>query len=265
MSKKNRSNQQPHVFKGNTVTEETNKPDDTQSSSPEQTEGAPVEQSTTGDEAQTQQSQAPAIEDKGVVDASVDPVKTPIAPMEIPVTDKPVVQDTPVQAADPVVQETKAAEPSDFEALMAHVMANGSSGLKTLKHSLDNYVSIMGPRAEMKGDVGSAQQYNFWMAIRKAINQTDNQEFRKQWFLLIAYFKQHKDTAFALHRVFRFSEYWNRSTDELKQFQRILNILYASANPEPNRSVDKEVNLDNSMAEGFSETARQNVIQYYQG
>ena len=187
--------------------------------------------------------QAPAVREapKAVVPAKA-PVQAPAAP---------VVKPAPVQS-------------TDFETTIKQLRASGTVAEKWLVEALERYVVAMASRTPINHDVGLKNQFGLWTTISRVLNDFEPSEFSKLWNILVAYFRHHKDGVFSIQYALRFTDKWPMNRlDECTGFENMINLLKATAN---NRStVTKEVSIDKSVGEGFSDTARGRLIQFYLG
>jgi len=176
---------------------------------------------------------------------------------------QPTTNTTPTQ--EPVV-EVKSEQPlKDFDALVSKLLLEGTQNQKTLVKSLQSYITNMAPGKPIGINEGAKQQYYLWKSISSIAESAPVDEFKKLWNILLAFFENYKDHAFHDRYVFRFSEYWSWSDIELTAFQRILNIIKLTSNANTRDNCLKNVDLDRSLAVGFSDEARQRITTFYKG
>lgn len=193
--------------------------------------------------------------------ATAPVVQTPVV-QEAPKAVVPVkapVQLTPTPATKPVV-----AKASDFESMVKQLRASGTVAEKWLVEALERYVVAMTPRTPISSEVGLKNQLALWNTITRVLNEYEPSEFSKLWNILVAYFRQHKDGVFGIQYVLRFTDKWPMNRlEECTGFENMVNLLKATAN---NRNtVTKEVSIDKSVRECFSDVARGRLIQFYLG
>ena len=211
---------------------------------------------------------APQVIDEGVADTTaepepqVDPIITP-EPVVVPEPVAPVVPDSvaPVVQAATVVEH----QVSDFLSKIEEMRTAGTQAQKILIASLDKYITDMAPGKPLDVNVGARNQYNLWKAIIYVVDTAPIEEFKKLWSILLGFFEEYKDKAFHDRYVFRFAEYWLWSEHELNGLHRILNIIKLTSNPNERAHGLKQVDLDRSLAEGFSDDARQKLVNFYKG
>jgi hypothetical protein len=222
-------------------------------------------------------------QDAPVVDAAPAPTEAP-APTPAPAAPAPAPQvqvkatptpatstpATPTPAAPkpaPVVTPTQPAPApaTSFDNIVADLKAKGSIAEKSLIQSLESYIAAMKPGMPVAEHDGAQHQYTLWRTMHSLIHQSSPEEFPKQWNLLLAFFfnNQNEGQVFHDRYVFRFSEYWNRHEDELNAYQRLLNLVKLTSNPNTRKQNLKQVSLDRTLSVGFTEDGRQKLLSFY--
>lgn len=198
----------------------------------------------------TEESSAPIVNDGGVEDMTQTEQSEPEAP---------------VVNTEPVVELSQEPQASDFDTRIAALKATGSQATQILIASLEKYIADMKPGKPMPETAGARNQYNLWKAISYVAETAPGDEFRRLWNLLLSYFEQYKDGVFHDRYVFRFSEQWMWSQYELNGLQRIINLIKLTSNQSTRSANLKKVVLDKTLAEGFSDDARQKIVTFYKG
>lgn len=170
----------------------------------------------------------------------------------------------PVAENKPVVEKKQPVEVSDFNSLIQGVKDNGTTKQKILISAIEKYMVDMQPGKPVGGDAGARFQYMFWKTLSEVIEQSNQEEFKKSWNIILAYFNQFKTGVFHDKYVFRFAEFWAWNEGELNAFQRILNLIKLTCNPAERQVGLKQVSLERSLAEGFSDDGRQRILTFYQ-
>lgn len=179
-----------------------------------------------------------------------------------------VVDQTPQEPVKPIeVKQTKVEHEaiSDFLSKVEEMKVSGTSAQKILIASIEKYLSDMAPGKQVEVNAGARSQYSLWKAISYVVETAPSEEFKKLWSILLAFFEEYKDKAFHDRYVFRFSEYWMWPLTELNGLHRIINIIKLTSNAKERTKGLKQVDLDRSLAEGFSDEARQKLISFYRG
>jgi hypothetical protein len=221
--------------------------------SEENTQETPVEQETTVVETTNEVAQ------EAVTAAASVAEETPAA---APVTETVAA----AIAAAPVVVEavsTVTVELSPFQKKMAEIIEKGTPEQSGLIARLNTYLEDMKPGKPMSGDHGVTKQYQLWRTIFNTIEHAPAAQFKSLWSILLAFFHEHADGVFHESYVFRFSEFWKHSKQELDGFQRILNLIKVSADPKTRGETAKQVDLDKTLSQPFTEEGRNRLLGFY--
>lgn len=163
----------------------------------------------------------------------------------------------------PTVAVTAPPQTEGFEKTIEQLQASGTSAEKALISGLTSYMKNMAPGKPMDGDVGAAHQNQLWSLLANTINSAPEQEFRKLWSIILAFFNEYKNGVFHDRYIFRFSEYWRYNSDDLAGLQRILNVIKLTADPAERNAGLRQVDLNRSLEFGFTEEGRQRILSYY--
>ncbi len=150
-----------------------------------------------------------------------------------------------------------------FEAQIATIRSKGTTHQKNLVSALDSYVEKMHPSQTPTDDEGARHQYNLWRALIFVIDQSPQDEFKKLWYIVLAYFEEYKQTVFHDRYVFRFSEFWQWSDDQLTALQRLINIIKLTCNVDTRAKGLKQVDLNRSLDTGITDIGRQKLVSFY--
>lgn len=208
---------------------------------------------------------SPSIQDQGVNDTTLTSSVADTQNKEPEVTTANVETNTNTtpetdKVANPIVTETRATEPTEIEAYFESIRKDGAPELKNLLLALEQYAINMAPGKPVPTEAGAKHQYGLWRAIY-SVTLLPMDKFRKAWNLLLAFSLTNR--VFELRYIFRFSEYWTWSTDELDAFQRIINLIKLTAKPDERQIGLKQVSLDRTLEKGFTQEAKQNIIAFY--
>lgn len=196
----------------------------------------------------------------------VKPEPAPAPKPAIQIKSAPTPQPAPVRPAPTVVPTQPAAAPaSSFSVQIENLKAKGSLSEKALIQAMESYIDQMRPGKPISENDGAHQQYSLWRMIHGLIHQVPPEEFPKHWNLLLSFFSQNQGEGQVFHDryVFRFSEYWSRAEAELDGFQRILNLIKLTADPQTRKLGLKQVSLDRTLSAGFTEEGRQKLLSFY--
>lgn len=208
----------------------------------------------TQDSSSTEQVSEPTAETATDVVAETK-VETPVAPVpEVPAA----------KVETPVVEQATEVVQDNFEATFDKIAQTGSTHEKALINALKTYVSTMAPGQTMDPDAGASRQYHLWMSLRSVIQAAPEQEFKRLWSIVLAFAEKYKDAAFGERYVMRFAEYWRQDTDELTAFQRLINLIKLTCDPQTREKGLRQVDLTRSLDKGLSEQGRSRIISFYQ-
>lgn len=185
-------------------------------------------------------------------------VQTPApAPTPAPVAQAPVVKNT-VVAPKPI-----SSEPT-IESLFETMRQSGTVYEKSVMASLDAYREKMAPGIPVNPDDGARQQYNLWKLFETVVESAPEQEFKKLWSVMLAYINGNISGVFNDRYVYRFADQWVWGLGELNAFQRLLNLAITTSNPATRQIDIRRVSVAKTLAEGFSEKAKERLNNYYQ-
>ena len=198
-----------------------------------------------------------------VIEPTVDPTLPPSEPVVEPVV-TPTVAPKP---KEPFVKATQKAPPppSDFETIIANFKQTGTANERALIAKLEEYIQNMKPNTQISWEDGHRHQYTLWKTLRLIIENTPADQFRQSWNIILMFFNKFGGRGEVFHgtKVFRFSEMWNRDEVELAAFQNLLNLIILTCNPATRKSSLKQVSLEKTLKQKFSEAGRQKVIAFY--
>lgn len=170
------------------------------------------------------------------------------------------------KAAEPVVEETQSAAEvplTAFQKKMLEVATQGTPEQSGLIAKLNNYLEDMKPGKPMTGEAGVVKQFQLWRTIFSTIENAPAEQFKSLWSIILAFFHEYSENVFHESYVYRFSEHWKHSKAELDGFQRILNLIKVSADPKTRGNTMKQVDLDKTLAQPFSEEGRNRLLAFY--
>lgn len=164
----------------------------------------------------------------------------------------------------PVVQNTHPPVPqTTFKESLAKLKANGTSAQLTLISSIETYMDNMTPGKVIDSKQGAFYQYSLWKAIYNAVCLSDRSEFKSLWNIILGYFNEYSNGIFGERYVYRFTEQWSYSNTELQAFLRTLNLIKLTENPATRANGLKQVDMNRTLADGYTEEGRQRIIGFY--
>ena len=177
---------------------------------------------------------------------------------EAPVDDTPVEESLQAPTEEEPVEEPAVVE----DVVRPSVEVPEEVSVSKLEEFLSNYLREMAPRVPMTDKLGAMNQYGLWKTLESVIN-SDSNVFRDDFKVVLKYFSDYADSSFGPRYIYRFSEYWEWSTDELDVFQKLINILLLTADPSKRAAGLKQVDLSKALGVGFTDTAKSNIGSFF--
>lgn len=178
-----------------------------------------------------------------------------------PVAETVVVTETKAVSGT-MINTTPDVSQSALDKLIAKTISSGSDRAKQLNTMLSVYVDKMAPRKPVEIQEGIVLQRGLWFGIREAVKDGDN--FEECMKLVIAYFREYKDTVFHESRVFRFMENVNMGEADIKAFLAMLNILKIAAEVSSRKEISKMTDISRTFAYSvYTEEMRNRCIAFF--
>lgn len=137
-----------------------------------------------------------------------------------------------------------------------------SSAGKVVLTNLQEYAVSMNALKPQSNDTIMRQQRKLWQTLSIALT-LDGDVFLQVWAGILAGFAVGESGVFADENVFRGMEYIDLSTEQTKQFQRLLNLIRVTADPRSRAVSMRQVDMNKTL-DGFSESAVNNLQAFYQ-
>lgn len=213
--------------------------------------------------------QAPLATEAPVIKEITEPAQTPapaiveeVKPTEAPsiahIDEAAFVKEAPVK-----IVEINVPVRSSFETSIDAMKARKIPEVSSLIVSMEQYISAMAPGKSMTPEHGNRQQELLASALFGVLN-TQGDTFKLCWSVALAYFNEYKTSVFNERYVYRFSEYWTKEISVLSTFQRLINLMIVTADPETRAAASRqEVSIDKTLKVGFTDLARQNLLNFY--
>ena len=201
-----------------------------------------------------------------VIPAPLGPVPTPVAPIVPPVQPAPIVPPAPVvpvAPVTPVVQNTVVDTSTPFTARIDEIKEKGTTQEKAVVIAFEAYIAGMKPGVPVAPDRGARHQYAIWKTILSVLENAPKAEFNSLWNIILAYFNNYKDGVFGDRYLFRFSDQWIWSENDLTAMQNIFNLLMLTANPATRKEGLSKVQLEKTLSTGIADEGRDRVNLFY--
>lgn len=138
-----------------------------------------------------------------------------------------------------------------------------SPGGKTILFGLNTYIEKCAPAIPYPDPKSLAnQQASLAKHINNIVNNLDDNDFTLLWNELLHLFFIHRDGVFSDVMVYRVPEYIPLSYTERENFNRLLNLLLVTRNPDTRVEALKTLNWGYTL-QYASELGRQRLIHFY--
>lgn len=193
-----------------------------------------------------------------------------------PINDAPAVADAPAQGDLPAVADA----PNDTPVAIQHArtpsvtltpvavtkaelkVQQNSLALTILANQLADYAKAMHPSQPMNATIGKTQQTILWRTI-DAILKLEGPEFIKGYSMLLNFVNENRNGALNDRYIYRYFAELTIPNNDRKNFNRMLNLLSATADPATRRLGLEQADLAASLA-GFRDGAiQQRVTEFY--
>lgn len=170
---------------------------------------------------------------------------------------------SPAVVAAVTAQTTAVPEPvrSAFEKKLEKIMVSGTNREKMVISSLRTYVETMKPGKPTNEKEGTAAQINLFRLFQNITRQDES--FKECMDLMIEFFREYKDGSMHEHYAFRFTEFMTISSEQIKAFTYMVNLLKIAASAKSKKDVQRMVDVSRSINETYTEEQRQRVVAYF--
>lgn len=174
----------------------------------------------------------------------------------------PVAAPAPAPAAAAPV--AKAAAPTGAFSAEAQALISSftTSAAKNGFAELAEYLKAMAPGRQMDPLKGAQHQVSLYRTLQLLLNQSGD-EFPKVFGTLLKVFDEHSLGALGGQRVFRFTDNIALSRDDRFGFERLLNLLVHTANPQGRAAAVKTIDFPRTLQFGVTEDTRRKILGYF--
>ena len=124
------------------------------------------------------------------------------------------------------------------------------------------YIDGMAPKKQQDEASISRWQVSLYRALCSAANKCED-DFYLVWGAILAAFHQHKDGVFHETAVFRGMQHIVLPPNDIKGFQRLLNLIKITANPVGRQAATKQVDFQRTLEFGLTEQGRMKLLNFY--
>lgn len=196
---------------------------------------------------------------------AAEPTPTPVAepvPAEQPTTSVQAAAVNTTTTTAPVIPKVPSPQ-EDFSGYVDWVKSYGNSVQKEIVRVMENYYAVMQPGRLVKDEEGAKMQYALFTLINGVLNTPRPEDFVSSWNTILAYYAQYNNSIFGIRMVNRFLHMWPGSQTAYNMLLAANNLIMLTANPKTRSNSLKQVNLDKTMRQGFTDLARQRVMEFY--
>lgn len=193
-------------------------------------------------------------------DAAPAPVAAPVAGT---VVQQPVVAPAPVAAEpQPTPVAPAATAVPEVVAILEKAKSEASTVGKMVLDQIEQYIDVMAPKKPQDPKSGVRWQVMLYRALTTAVNKLDD-DFFLVWGTILKVFHSLKDDVFHEAYVFRFMEHVALPAEDQKGFQRLLNLIKTTAEPQGRNAALKQVDFAKTLEFGVTEQGRQKLLNFY--
>jgi hypothetical protein len=147
-------------------------------------------------------------------------------------------------------------EPSELEQLLHNNVLGG-----VILAAMDAYEDIMRPKKPLVVAIAAQQQFSLYQTILRAAQ--DQQNFLKNWTLILMKVHANPNKVYDLMYVFRHIDHMQGSKNDVVLYQRLMNLIKLTADPETRSTGLKQVSLEKTLMDVVSEPIRNNIMGFY--
>lgn len=131
-----------------------------------------------------------------------------------------------------------------------------------IEQQLVSYIESMQPSLALDPKVGGQWQASLFNLIRTVLNNSDQEQFRREWNTILNVANREKDGVFHENYIMRFPQNWKLSDAEAALFRRLITVINMSADPQNRFNFGSTVRLD-TVVQGLNETQTNNFLNFY--
>lgn len=154
---------------------------------------------------------------------------------------------------------------NSFESRIETFRRDGTIAQKAVIATLDNYITAMAPNKPMGDIEGAREQYKLWKMLEQVLLSYNSEDFRVLWNIILMYFNQysaHLDV-FGLYNIYRFTYSWEHSPKDLEHFNKILNLITLTCDPNKRAAGLKKVSFKVMFKDDFPQEAVNRLSAFY--
>lgn len=197
--------------------------------------------------------------------------KIVVTPPAVTVVQSPAVQTpaslVPVAAATPLTPEPTPVKPAapalpEVAAIFEKAKAEATTVGRMFLEQIETYMAEMAPKKPQDIKSISRWQVLLYRTLTSIINKCDS-DFFLVWRAVLAAFHAQKDAVFHETAVFRGMQHIVLPPDDQKGFQRLLNLIKATAEPAARTAAIKQIDFGRTLEFGVTEAGRSKLLNFY--
>lgn len=168
------------------------------------------------------------------------------------------------QVKQAIAQESTAKpvdKSTEFQQRVAKVMAGDNKRERYVATFMESYVKDMAPGVPMSTEEGVRKQKELWRTIKNVVGADEG--FKEAFRLLVAYFKEYKDSVFHHHYIHRFYPELDIAPDEAAGLAAMVNLLSVASGVNNKSDVRKLIDFSKTFDKGLNDAARERVYNYF--
>lgn len=192
---------------------------------------------------------------------------TPVSTQAPALTLAPVVTPEPTEAPvvtpAPVVLSAQQATSTTLESMIEEIKRADNSAAKFAIAGIESYIANMRPGTPIQKNEIVMHQTGLWHTLHNMLENTED-DFNKVYSVVLGLFHKHKDGVFNEHYIFRMMSDVTLDEEEIRAFQSLINLVKVTADPIGRQQALKQnVDISRTLANVFTENARQKILAFY--
>lgn len=160
------------------------------------------------------------------------------------------------------------AKNSKLQGTIESLLATGSAAVQIAITGMRTYASMMAPGVPQDANTINAGQLTLWRTI-KAFAESDVEDWNAGWSVLLDMWvegakpENERAGVFSERYVYRGMSSVTLTEEDLRGFQNILTLISVTADSAGRRDSLSQVSPARSVEKGFTEQARQRILNFY--
>lgn len=135
--------------------------------------------------------------------------------------------------------------------------------LKAVQDRLTEYVSKMSPGQRITATDGAFQQRQLWQGVINTLLQQPPPVFIDGWTYFLTVVHQNRQGCFSPAYMNRFREELRLTTDDRRNFERLLHLAYVTADASSRALSLRQIDMNQILVRLPNELMRQKIVAFY--